>query len=136
MVVQLIDTVLVDRMVEDVRTLCKVNTLIGPVDAVTRGGRGYEKKPLLFVGPPSRATLGQKAIEVFSKQRPHGEVVEKLRRYELRLLGHALSGDGARRGDLFSCLYFDRDFIEESIARDAKHHFERALPNQVPCTSR
>ena len=139
MVVQLIDTVLVDRMVEDARTLCKVNTLIGPVDAITRSGRRYEKKPLLFVGPPSRATLGQKAIEVFGKQRPHGEVVETLRRYELRLLGHALSGDGARRGDLFSYLYFDRDFIEESIAlgqQDAKHHFERALPNQVPWTSR
>ena len=139
MVVQLIDTVLVDRMVEDARTLCKVNTLIGPVDAVTRSGRRYEKKPLLFVGPPSRATLGQKAIEVFARQRPHGEVVETLRRYELRLLGHALSGDGARRGDLFSYLYFDRDFIEESIAlgrQHAKHHFERALLNQVPWTSR
>jgi NTE family protein len=139
MVVQLIDTVLVDRMVEDARTLCKVNTLIGPVEAVTRGGRRYEKKPLLFVGPSSRATLGQKAIEVFGKQRPHGgDVVEMLRRYELRVLGHALSGDGARRGDLFSYLYFDRDFIEESIAlgqQDAEHHFERALPNHVPWTS-
>jgi NTE family protein len=139
MVVQLIDTVLVDRMVEDARTLCKVNTLIGPVDAVTRGGRRYAKKPLLFVGPPSRATLGEKAMEVFGKQRPRGgDVVEMLRRYELRLLGHALSGDGARRGDLFSYLYFDRDFMEESIAlgqRDANHHFERALVNQVPWTS-
>ncbi len=76
--------------------------LLAPSMPRMRGGRRYEKKPLLFVGPPSRATLGQKAIEVFGKQRPHGEVVETLRRYELRLLGHALSGDGARRGDLFS----------------------------------
>jgi NTE family protein len=139
MVVQLIDTVLVDRMIEDARTLCKVNTLIGPVDAVTRGGRRYEKKPLLFVSPPSRATLGQKAIEVFGNRRPHGgDVGEMLRRYELRLLGHALSGDGARRGDLFSYLYFDRDFIEASIAlgqQDAERHFEGGLPNQVPWTS-
>lgn len=139
MVVQLIDTVLVDRMVEDARTLGKINTLIGPVKAVTRGGRQYEKKPLLFVSPPRRATLGQKAIEVFNKQRPHGgDVVEMLRRYELRLLGRALSGDGPRRGDLFSYLYFDRDFIEESIAlgqQDAERHFAQTLPNQVPWTS-
>jgi NTE family protein len=139
MVVQLIDTVLVDRMVEDARTLCKINTLIGPVDAVTRGGRRYEKKPLLFVGPPSRATLGQKAVEVFDKQSPHGgDVVELLRRYELRLLGRALAGDGPRRGDLFSYLYFDRDFIEASIElgrEDAERHFEGILPNRVPWTS-
>jgi NTE family protein len=139
MVVQLIDTVLVDRMVEDARTLCKINALIGPVVAVTRGGRRYAKKPLLFVSPPNRETLGQKAMEVFGKQRPHGfDVVEMLRRYELRALGRTLTGDGARRGDLFSYLYFDRDFIEESIAlgqQDAERHFARTLPNQVPWTS-
>lgn len=139
MMVQLIDTVLVDRMVEDARTLCKLNDLLGPAGAQTRSGRVYEKKPLLFVGPPSRATLGETAMDVFVTQRPHGgDVVQMLRRYELRLLGHALSGDGARRGDLFSYLYFDRSFIDASIAlgqQDAERHLARALPNQVPWTS-
>ena len=139
MVVQLIDTVLVDRMVEDARTLCKLNNLLGPAPVQTRSGRVYEKKPLLFVSPPSRATLGEAAMEVFASQRPHGgDVGEILRRFELRLLGLALSGDGARRGDLFSYLYFDRDFIDASIAlgqRDAERHLARALPNQVPWTS-
>jgi NTE family protein len=139
MLVQLIDIALVDRMVEDARTLRRVNTLIGPHDAVTRDGRRYEKKPLLFVGPPSRATLGEKAMEVFARRRPHGgDAVDLLRRYELRLLGRAFGGDGPRRGDLFSYLYFDPDFIEASIAlgrRDARYHFERALPDQVPWTS-
>jgi NTE family protein len=136
MVVQLIDTVLVDRMVEDARTLCKINTLIGPNDAVTRRGRRFEKKPLLFVGPPTRATLGEKAMEVFDNQRPYGgDAVEMLRRYELRILGHALAGDGPRRGDLFSYLYFDRDFIEASIALGQQHaedHFTRARLEGVP----
>src|SRR6185369_17687148 len=49
--------------------------------------------PLLFVSPPSRATLGETAMEVFATQRPHGgDVVQMLRRYELRLLGHAFLG--------------------------------------------
>jgi NTE family protein len=126
-------------MVEDARTLCKLNILIGPAGAQTRSGRRYEKKPLLFVSPTSRATLGETAMEVFASQSPRGsDVAQLLRRYELRLLGRALSGDGTRRGDLFSYLYFDRDFIDASIElgqQDAERHLARALPNQVPWTS-
>jgi NTE family protein len=136
MVVQLMDTVLIDRMVEDARTLCKLNNVIGADD----GRGGYTKKPLLFVSPPSRATLGEKAMEVFRSQRLRGgDFVDMLRRSELWLLGRALAGDGARRGDLFSYLYFDREFIEESIAlgrENAEDHFKRALPNEIPWTSK
>ena len=127
------------RMVEDARTLRKLNTVLGPARAQTRSGRVYEKTPLLFVSPPSRATLGETAMEVFATQRPHGgDVVQMLRRYELRLLGHAFSRDGTRRGDLFSYLYFDQSFIDASIAlgrQDAERHLGRALPNQIPWTS-
>lgn len=30
-------------------------------------------------------------------------------------MAHALEGDGPRRGDLVSCLYFDREFVRACI---------------------
>jgi NTE family protein len=136
--VQLVDIVLVDRMVEDARTLSKVNSLVGPQSEAARDGHRYRKTPLLFVGPPRRSTLGEIAIAVYDKAIPSGDgILDIFRRSELRLLERILFSGGAR-GDLLSYLYFDRDFIEESIAlgqRDATHHFEQALTDDVPWTS-
>jgi NTE family protein len=122
-IVRLIDAALVDRMVEDVRTLAKVNALVS-AGAET----GHEVIPYLLAGPAERGTLGRLAAEIFDQRRR----VRGLRQSEMRLLGRFLLGDGPRRGDLLSYLFFDHDFIEASIElgqRDAK-----ALlgPGEVP----
>lgn len=143
MVVQLIDVVLVDRMVEDARTLTKVNMLVGPVGPVgpqTRSGRVYEQKKMLFVSPEHRATLGRLATSVYDANRKPGDddFAEFLRRQELRVLGRALAGDGPRQGDVFSYLYFDPVFIKESIElgrRDAQRHLDAAPQEGVPWTT-
>jgi NTE family protein len=85
---------------------------------------------------PTRATLGDLAEEVFADQRHHQSgIVSTLRQAELRMLGRALSGDGPRRGDLFSYLYFDREFIEASIELGRRHAdaaLDGAPPHQLP----
>ncbi|MFI6309336.1 patatin-like phospholipase family protein [Nocardia fusca] len=115
-IVRLMDAALVDRMIEDVRTLAKINTLVDSTVSATTTEPPKKIIPFLPITPPTRATLGDLAEEVFADQRHRQSgIVSALRRAELRMLGRALSGDGPRRGDLFSYLYFDRDFIEASI---------------------
>jgi NTE family protein len=134
--VRLLDAALVDRTVEDLRTLAKINTLVDSTAAETPSGRPLKLIPYLAVTPEERGTLGHLAEEIFENQRHRWRgIVPTLRHRELRVLGRALGGDGPRRGDLFSYLYFDPEFIEASIElgqRDAEVLFERVQPKQVP----
>jgi NTE family protein len=138
-VVQLIDIVLVDRMVEDARTFTKINKLVDTGDTRSRSGRVYGKKKMLFVSPAHRASLGELAMEVYKRGHLRGDDVgEFLRRSELRVLGRLLAGDGPRQGDVFSYLYFDPDFVEASIEagqRDAQRHLGSASTTLVPWTT-
>lgn len=121
-IVRLMDAALVDRMIEDVRTLAKINMLVDSTVSATTTEPPKKIIPFLPITPPTRATLGDLAEEVFADQRHRQSgIVSTLRRAELRMLGRALSGDGPRRGDLFSYLYFDRDFIEASIELGRRH---------------
>lgn len=119
--VHLLDAVLVDRMVEDLRTMRRVNTL---VDAAGENLAGYHHIDNLFVGPSRRETLGELAATVFA------EDVGLVERWlptgsagELGLLRRLLaSGDGPRSGDVLSFLFFHPDFAAAAIAlgrRDA-----------------
>lgn len=134
-VVRLMDAALVDRMVEDLRTLAKVNTLVDSTKPAT-AGRPHKVIPFLAIAPPARATLAHLADEVFQHQRQQWRgAARMLRETELRLLGRALGGDGPRRGDLFSYLYFDRQFMEASIdlgRRHAQAVFDGSPAGQVP----
>ncbi len=95
--VQLLDIVLVDRMIEDLRTLGKVDDLVPDDKAETATGRLRRKVPYLFVGPKYRETLGHLAIDVLNHHCRHfGGVWHKLRRLELDAMGHLLKGDGPR----------------------------------------
>jgi len=127
--VRVMDAALVDRMVEDVNTLAKINMLVGAVS-----GRGpdeprleYKVVPFLAIGPPDRGTLGLLAAEVFERT-SHGiaNLSRITRDVDIQVLGRLLAGDGSRRGDLLSYLYFHPDFIEASIElgrRDAHEIF-------------
>jgi NTE family protein len=105
-IVRLIDAALVDRMVEDLRTLAKINALVE-----SGGQTGHKVVPYLFAGPAERGTLGRLAAQIFERRRR----LRGLRQAELRVLGRLLIGDGPRRGDLLSYLFFDHEFIEASI---------------------
>ncbi|HZA08966.1 patatin-like phospholipase family protein, partial [Mycobacterium sp.] len=135
-VVRLMDAALVDRMIEDLRTLTKINTLLDSTETTSPTGRPRKVIPFLAFAPPHRATLAQLADDVFTNQRHRWQdPVRMARRAELRMLGRALGGDGPRRGDLFSYLYFDPEFIEASIElgrRDAEAVFDGTPPDQVP----
>jgi NTE family protein len=125
-IVRLIDAALVDRMVEDVRTLARVDALVS-AGAQTN----HEVIPYLLAGPAERGTLGRLAAETFERHRR----VRGLRQSEMRVLGHLLLGDGPRRGDLLSFLYFDPDYMEASIElgqHDAEALLAGAGPDEVP----
>jgi NTE family protein len=71
------------------------------------------------------------AAETFDRHRR----VRGLRQAELRVLGRLLLGDGPRRGDLLSFLYFDPEYMEASIElgqRDAEALLAAAGPGEVP----
>jgi len=138
--VQFLDIVLVDRMVEDLRTLDKINALVRTEEpVVTASGRLRKKVPYVFVGPERRETLGHLAIDILHRHRRHsGDLLHRLRQLELDVMGHLLQGDGPRRGDLMSFLYFDQEFITASIElgqRDANEAFKGVPANEVPWCS-
>src|SRR3712207_6576122 len=65
--VMVLDAALADRMVEDLRTLTRVN------DLVAGGGRSVSGRPrsvvpYLFAGPPERGTLSRLAAEVYQER--------------------------------------------------------------------
>ncbi|MEQ6901391.1 patatin-like phospholipase family protein [Nocardioides sp. YIM 152588] len=118
-VVRVMDAALVDRMVEDVHALARTNVL---VDAAAGRADGpattYRRIPFLAVCPRERGTLAHVASEVFGRR---AGVVADTRRFlrdpTMRVLGHALDGDGDRRGDLMSYLYFDPEFAAAAMER-------------------
>lgn len=127
--VRLMDAALVDRMVEDVRTLAKINAL------AETGGPTRKVIPYLAICPAARETLAHLAVDIFdgTHNSPQG-LGPRLRGAELKVLGHLLAGDGPRRGDLFSYLYFDRDFIDASIElgrSDALAQLGSAVPWRI-----
>jgi len=138
--VRVMDAALVDRMVEDVNTLAKINVLVAAANqagAAGEAGTGHAVVPFLTVGPPDRGTLGLLAAEIFDR-RPAG-ALGGLRRAtrdpDMRILGRLLYGDGARRGDLLSYLFFDPEFMEASIERgrrDAEAVFADVPAGRLP----
>lgn len=106
--VALLDAALVDRMVEDVRTLAKVNETAPAVPAEPDGRR---QLPFLFVGPAQRSTIAELAT-AWMRGRWSGLVGigRRLLEPDLSLLAWMFGGDGPRRGDLLSYLLFDSDF--------------------------
>lgn len=115
--VMLLDAAFGDRMVEDLRTLTKVNELVAAGGAGRDSGRRRSVVPHLFAGPPERATLSRLAAEVYQARFTglRGKI-RTLREPDLPLLAQILGGDGPRRGDVLSYLLFDREFIARAVA--------------------
>jgi NTE family protein len=117
-IVAVIDAALVDPMVEDVRTLAKVNALVdGRRRQRSASGREYVKIPFVFVGPVTRGTLAAEAMLAYRDQFSGVRgAVRGLAQPDLPLLARMVCGDGDRRGDVLSYLLFDRGFVDRAVA--------------------
>ena len=102
-VVQLLDVAMVDPMIEDLRTLMKINRL---------AAGGYRVVPFLFCGPPDRASLGELATTAYGRP---GGLLRSVLNPDLPLFGVVLGSRGTRRGDLLSYLLFEPGFIDAAI---------------------
>jgi NTE family protein len=84
----------------------------------------------------SSTALGLLASDVFQRGRGgFAGALHALREPDMRLLGRLVGGDGSRRGDLLSYLFFDPAFMQASIElgrRDAAAVFTgRAVPWRI-----
>ncbi len=137
MVVQVLEAAMVDRMVEDVRTLGKLNELVVGGGQRPYAGRAYRVVPYLFAGPGTRRDVGVVAREVFAEQYGgFGGALKALRDPDIPLLRRLMTDtDGPREGDLLSFLYFEPAFMDAAIElgqQDAARLLESAEPGQLP----
>jgi NTE family protein len=125
----ILDAALSDAMVEDLRTLDKVNRLVAN-GVVHIEGRIYRTIPYVFVGPKRRAELGAIAADV-CRERYGG--LRALRSPDFWLLRRLIAGEEPGAGTLLSYVFFEPEFIERSIElgrRDARNllHSAAAMP--------
>lgn len=100
---------LVDRMVEDVRALDRVNRLLGAGAASSE----HRAVPYLFVGPPDDGVIPGLAEQTLRRyDRPQALLTP-----DFALLNRLVGGSTQAHGELLSYLLFDRDFIEALIAQ-------------------
>ncbi len=108
---QLIQSVLVDPLVHDVRTLAMVNEMVAAAGGDLAGRR---RVPYVFVAPREREAVGRVAVRVFRERflGPKGA----LRSPNVALLGRLLAGGrDAAHGELLSYLFFDGEFADALI---------------------
>lgn len=130
--VALIDVAMADRMVEDVRTLAKIDE--AELHAERTGGAGRRLIPYLFFGPERRGSLGELAAHTRdTRPKTLDRLWREVRRPDLSLLGWLAGGDGARRGDLLSYLSFEPRFVGNAITL-GQHDARRLLssPGAIP----
>ena len=108
---------LVDRMVEDVRALDRVNRLLGA--GAGAGDSGYRQVPYLFAGPRSNDTIPALAEAALHANRGFDALLNP----DVALLDRLIGGTHSTHGELLSYLLFDPDFIDALIEqgrRDAE----------------
>lgn len=118
-VVTVLESVLADRMVEDILTLGSMN------EAVHRSAKGVRRSTVhgreisyVFVGPESRHQLGERAEAIY-RERFSGP--DALQQPHLALLRRVIGPDEQGVGDLLSYLFFDRAFIDDAIELGIQH---------------
>jgi NTE family protein len=111
---QLIQSVLVDPLVHDVRTLAGVNELVAAGAGPSGELAGKRRVPYVFVAPRERDAIGKVAARVFRDRfaGPHGAA----RSPNVALLGRLLAGGrDPAHGELLSYLFFDGEFADALI---------------------
>jgi len=118
-VVTLLESVLADRMVEDMLTLGSMNEAVhASGQQATRRKRHGREISYIFVGPETRHQLGDRAEAVY-RERFSGPDV--LREPDLALLHRLIGPDQQGVGDLLSYLFFDPAFMDDAIKLGISH---------------
>jgi NTE family protein len=125
---QLAQAVLVDPLVNDVQTLATVNAVIDSREAPgQRRSRAYKRIPYILVAPERPSEIGELAARVFNEH--YAGVIGAARSPSLALLGRAFNaGRSPARGELFSYLFFAREFADALMRRgreDAEHWLDQ-----------
>ena len=111
---QLLHAVLADHMVEDIRTLGRINQLtrVSPQGTLARGDKSpYHFIDYIFAGPSEPGILGHMAEKYYDSHYGSGW------RFWLpfTLLGRLLGNNSKSRGELLSWLFFEPNFLQEII---------------------
>jgi NTE family protein len=139
---ELAQAVLVDPLVHDVQTLATINSILahrgpgGAAPPARKSARGasraraggaspprsplrtglHKRVPYIFVAPERPQEIGQIAARVYREH--YGGLLHMASSPSLALLGRAFgAGESPARGELFSYLFFAREFAEALIAR-------------------
>jgi len=119
---QLIQAVLVDPLVHDVRTLAMVNTLLAEVADQDPEASGKRRIPYILVAPQQHDAIGRLAARVFTEH--YTELRDALRSRDLAFLGRLVAGGSDPiHGELLSYLFFAPEFTRELLElgrRDAE----------------
>jgi len=102
-----ITSTLVDRMVEDVRALDRVNRLL----VAGASGTAFRQVPYLFVGPERSGSIPELAEAALHAYRG----LDAVRSPDIALLDRLIGGTHATHGELLSYLLFEPVFIEAMI---------------------
>jgi NTE family protein len=129
---QLAQAVLVDPLVHDVRTLATINTVLGARGAGAgrgrrRGRASHRPVPYIFVAPEQPSEIGAIAARVYREH--YAGLLNQARSTSIALLGRAFdAAQSPARGELFSYLFFAREFAEALMALgrdDARRWLDR-----------
>jgi NTE family protein len=122
---QIVQALLVDPLVHDVQTLASINEILH-ARAPVRGRQAKHKPvPYILIAPKQPNEIGEAASRVYREH--YGGV--KRAASSVAILGRVLAaGSNASRGELFSYLFFAREFAVELLARgeaDARRWLSR-----------
>jgi NTE family protein len=130
---QLAQAVLVDPLVNDVRTLATINTVLRARGARANGGGRRRSRvsprpiPYIFIAPEQPSEIGAIAARVYREH--YAGLLDQVRSPSVALLGRAFNAaQSPARGELFSYLFFAREFAEALMRRgreDARRWLDR-----------
>lgn len=124
---ELLQAVLVDPLLHDVRTLATVNSLVSHRQRAGTRGRRAKRVPYIVIAPRTRNAIGERATHLYRKR--YSGLRGAARSPNLALLGRILDASlGPVRGELFSYLFFAPEFSDALIRlgqADAKRWLSR-----------
>ena len=115
---QLAQAILVDPLVHDVHTLATINSIVRarPRRTGASRARAHTLVPYILVAPERPQEIGEIAARVYRQH--YGGLVDAATSPSVSLLGRAFNaGRSSARGELFSYLFFAREFGEELMRR-------------------
>ena len=129
---QLIQTVLVDPLVNDVHTLATINEMLADSSAAKIAANerrtGRRRVPYMLIAPEDPEAVGRLATEIYLRH--YSSPLALARSPNVAALGRLVdAGRDASHGELFSYLFFAREFADGLIElgrRDAERWLEQA----------